>query len=224
MAVLLNDRMSSQTHISKGTRHVRLCNRTQGTEQLVTNIQPAIDGLKVKAIEISEQKDLRDSAQDDVFYNDALLDDAIRNVSDEAKLYDRKNPGRPVYQLLFPEGKYSDIVRAPFARELNLAEQIAKRIENLGAEHELNSLLIPLTAAIANMRTSITNLDAEETKVKTAIADEESVQAELRKQYEFNYHDAAKMFGKKYADRLFPKSAHKAKAKEEAELPTEQSE
>ncbi|WP_320017780.1 hypothetical protein [Labilibaculum manganireducens] len=224
MAVLLNERMSSQTHISKGMRHVRLCKRTQGTEQLVANIQPAIDGLKVKAIEISEQKELRDSAQDDVFYNDALLDDAIRNVSDEAKLYDRKNPGRPVYQVLFPGGKYSDIVRAPFAKELNLAEQIAQRIGNLGAEHELNSLLIPLTTAIANVRTSITNLDAEETKVKTAIADEESVKAELRKQYEFNYHDAAKMFGKKYADRLFPKTAAKSKVKEEAVLSTEQSE
>ncbi|WP_421920614.1 hypothetical protein [Marinifilum sp.] len=217
MATLLNDNMSSQTQISKGTRHVRLCNRTQGAEQLVANIQPAIDSLKAKKLETEKQKDLRDAAQDDVIYNDAILDDAIRNISDEAKLYDRKNPGRPVYLLLFPDGKYSDIVRAAHNKEVQLAEQLAKRIVNLGAEHGLNSCLEPLNTAIANVRTSIGNLETQDTNVKTAIADEEGAQAELRKQYEFNFHDAAKMFGKKYADRLFPKTATKVK-KEENEM------
>lgn len=224
MATLLNDNMSSQTHLSKGTRHVRLCNRTQGADQLVTNIQPSIDALKAKKLETEKQKELRDAAEDDVIYNDALLDDAIRNVSDEVKLFDRKNPGRSVYQLLFPDGKYSDIVRAPIAKEVKMAEQIAKRIENLGAEHELNSCLAPLNTAIANVRTSINGLDAQDTKVKTAIADEEGAQAELRKQYEYNYHDAAKMFGKKYANRLFPKAAAKINKEEKEEEVVEQSE
>ncbi|WP_421917950.1 hypothetical protein [Marinifilum sp.] len=41
-------------------------------------------------------------------------------------------------------------------------------------------------------------------------------QAELRKQYEFNSLDAIKLFGKNYANRLFPKFASgKKKAEEE---------
>lgn len=221
MATLLNDNMSSETHLSKGNRHVRLCKRIQGAEQLIANIQPAIDDLKAKAAKTSEQKDLREAAQDDVMYNDALLDDAVRNVSDETKLFDRKNSGRLVYTLLFPDGKYSDIVRASLSKELNLAEQLAKRIENLGAEHKLNSLLSPLNTAIEGLRSSRSKLDAQETKVKMASAVEESAQAELRKQYEFNFHDAAKLFGKKYADRLFPKVSSSSKKAEDIELSVE---
>ncbi|WP_180327192.1 hypothetical protein [Labilibaculum manganireducens] len=54
------------------------------------------------------------------------------------------------------------------------------------------------------------------TRVRTGVANEEVAQANLRKQYEFNYLDAIKIFGKTFANRLLPQTVSKKKI--EAEL------
>lgn len=215
MTKLLNDKMSSQTHMSNTNRHIRLCNQTQGAEQLATAITPKLTNLKEKNAATLAAKENRDAAYDVLVYKDAVLDDTIRNISDSAKQYDRRNPGRPIYNLLFPDGKYSDIVRAPFTKEVGLAIQISERLTSLGAEHELNANVALLTTAIANVQTAIKNLADEDNKVKVELAKEELAQVDLRKQYEYNYHDAVKLFGKKFADRLFPKTTSKPKEVEE---------
>lgn len=217
MAKLLNDRMSSQVHISNANRHARLCKQTKGAEQLAEAIASKISNLKAKNAATIAQKENRDAAYDDVVYKDASLDDAIRNIADSIKQYDRNNPGRPVYTIIFPSGKYSGIVRASFGKELGMSEQIATRLKSLGEGHDLYAKVEILSAAIANVRKGLNKLDEEELKVKTVHAKEELAQADLRKQYEFNYLDAAKLFGKKFADRLFPKSVSKAKVKVEIE-------
>ncbi|MBL4560594.1 MAG: hypothetical protein JKX79_06370 [Labilibaculum sp.] len=48
-------------------------------------------------------------------------------------------------------------------------------------------------------------------KCWVGFVDEEMVQADLCKQYEFNYQDAVKIFGNPFANRLFPKQAGKKK-------------
>ncbi|WP_321295709.1 hypothetical protein [Marinifilum fragile] len=215
MAKLLNDKMSSQTHMSNTNRHIRLCNQTQGAEQLSKAIAPKVSSLKEKNLATLAAKENRDAAYDILVYKDAVLDDTIRNISDSAKQYDRRNPGRPIYNLLFPDGKYSDIVRAPFTKEVGLAIQLSERLTSLGAEHELNANVALLTTAITDVQTAIKNLADEDNKVKVELAKEELAQVDLRKQYEYNYHDAVKLFGKKFADRLFPKTASKPKEVEE---------
>ncbi|MCT4603806.1 MAG: hypothetical protein N4A59_13025 [Marinifilum sp.] len=215
MAKLLNDKMSSQTHMSNSNRHIRLCNQTQGAEDLSKAIAPKVSSLKEKNAATLAAKENRDAAYDILVYKDAVLDDIIRNISDSAKQYDRRNPGRPIYNLLFPDGKFSDIVRAPFTKEVGLAIQISERLTSLGAEHELYANVALLTSAITDVQTAIKNLADEDNKVKVAVAKEELAQADLRKQYEYNYHDAVKLFGKKFADRLFPKTAPKPKIEEE---------
>jgi hypothetical protein len=215
MATLLNDKMSSQTHMSNTNRHIRLCNQTQGAEQLSKAIAPKVSSLKEKVALTLAAKENRDAAYDVLIYKDAVLDDTIRNISDSAKQYDRRNPGRPTYNLLFPDGKYSDIVRAPFKKEVGMAIQLSERLTSLGAEHDLNGNVVLLTTAITDVQTALTNLSGEDNKVKIALANEELAQADLRKQYEYNYHDAVKLFGKKFADRLFPKTSSKTKELEE---------
>lgn len=215
MAKLLNDKMSSQTHMSNTNRHIRLCNQTQGAEQLSKAIAPKVSSLKEKNLATLAAKENRDAAYDILVYKDAVLDDTIRNISDSAKQYDRRNPGRPIYNLLFPDGKYSDIVRAPFTKEVGLAIQLSERLTSLGAEHELNANVALLTTAITDVQTAIKNLADEDNKVKVELAKEELAQVDLRKQYEYNYHDAVKLFGKKFADRLFPKTVSKPKEVEE---------
>ncbi|WP_282126464.1 hypothetical protein [Marinifilum flexuosum] len=215
MAKLLNDKMSSQTHMSNTNRHIRLCNQTQGAEDLSKAIALKVSSLKEKNAATLAAKENRDAAYDVLVYKDAVLDDVIRNISDSAKQYDRRNPGRPTYNLLFPDGKYSDIIRASFTKEVGLAIQLSERLTSLGAEHELNGNVAFLTSAITDVQTALTNLSNEDNKVKVAVANEELAQADLRQQYEYNYLDATKLFGKKFADRLFPKTAPKPKEVEE---------
>ena len=219
MAKLLNDKMSSQVHINNSNRHTRLCKQTKGAEGLAEAIAPKIIVLKEKRDETDKKRELYDAAHDDLMLRDAVLDDSIRNVADVAKQYDRNNPGRPVFTMLFPDGKYSDIVRAPFAKEVDKAEQIAERIKALGEEHVLAVQYAPLTRAIAEVRTAISNKQQAKTNVEMAVANEGLAQADLRKQYEFNYLDAVKLFGRKYADRLFPRTVSKAKVEEEVAAP-----
>lgn len=221
MARLLNDNMSSSTHISNAKRHVNLCRRTKGADQLVEKILPKIELLKSKKEATETQKDVRDEAFDNVVYFDAELDDTIRTIADDTKVFDRKNTGIPVYNILFPTGKYSDIVRAPFTKEIGLATQLAERIISLGESHQLYSHVEILKNSVTRLKSSIDTLEAEDLKVKTAIAQEELAQAELRMQYEHNFLDAVKVFGKKFANRLFPKSMPRAK-KEETETPVEE--
>jgi len=218
MAKLLNDGMSSQVHISNANRHVRLCKQTKGTEVLVDAMTPKISTLKEKYAATLGQKENRDAAYDSLVFNDAVLDDRIRSTSDISKQYDRDNPGRPVHKLLFPDGGYTSVLRSSYAKKANTAEEIIERIKSLGEEHQLAGQIIRLTESIAKVRSSITALQQANTNVRTAIANEEVAQANLRQQYEFNYLDAIKLFGKSFANRLFPQTVSKKKIEEDVTI------
>lgn len=215
MARKLNDSMSSEVHINNSLRHSRRCKQTKGAEILATNINPLITDLEEKQLETRKQKLARDNSYDDMIFNEGALDDQIRNTSDAVKKFDRNNPGRPIYKLIFPEGGFSNILRFSHTKKANTTNQIIERIKSLGEEHALFAQNPLLSASITKYRTSIADLQQAETQVRTAVANEEVAQASLRRQYEFNYLDAIKMFGKKFANRLFPQTVSKKKIEEE---------
>ena len=216
MAGKLNDAMSSEVHINYSIRHTRRCKQTKGAEIFVTNINPLITDLEVKNTATKKERLLQDNAYDDLIFNEGGLDDRIRTISDGAKQYDRENPGLPVHKLLFPNGGYSIILRFSILKKADAAEEIKERIKSLGQEHSLSAQITPLEESIGKVRTSLADLQQAKTKVRTAVANEEVTQANLRRQYEFNYLDAIKMFGKTFANRLFPQTVSKKKI--EAEL------
>lgn len=215
MARKLNDAMSSEVHINNSIRHSRRCKQTKGAEVLATSITPLINELDEKSIETKKQKLSRDNSYDDLIFNEGTLDDQIRNTSGAVKQFDRNNPGRPVYKLIFPEGGFSNILRFSHTKKANTAVQIVERLKSLGEEHPLFVQIPLLIAAITKQRTAIADLQQAETQVRTAVANEEVAQANLRRQYEFNHLDAIKMFGKTYANRLFPQTVSKKKIEEE---------
>lgn len=215
MARKLNDAMSSELHINNALRHSRRCKQTKGATELAGAIDPFITDLETKSIETKKEKLSHNNTYDDLIFNEGGLDDRIRTISDAAKQYDRENPGRSVHKLLFPNGGYSTILRFSIAKKTNASEEIKERVKSLGEEHALVAQVPLLTEAITNMRTSISALQQADTKVRTAVANEEVAQANLRKQYEFNYLDAIKMFGKTFANRLFPQTVSKKKIVEE---------
>jgi len=216
MARLLRDNMSTELHISYCERHVRLCQQTKGAESLVTSIQPKIENLQTQInIRLGKVKE-RYTSYDSIVLHDGNLDDSIRNLGDSAKQYDRNNPGRPVFQILFPDGKPSTITDSSYAQEPDKADQVLLRLKSLEEGHSLLSHVDALTNAIAGSRAAISAHQAAISEEKAAIAQEELAQAALREQYEFNFLDAVKLFGKNYANRLFPKpSGGKKKVTEE---------
>jgi hypothetical protein len=222
MAALLQDRMSSEAHITYAERHVRLCQQTNGAESLVSTIQPKIEQLE-NQVKIRNQKvKARYAAYDAIVLKDSILDDSIKNLADSTRQYDRSNPGRPVFNQLFPDGKPSSITDASYKKEVEKSDQLLLRLQSLGEGHSLLSHVEFLKNAIAASREAIASHQTAVNEERVAIANEEMAQAELRKQYEFNSLDATKLFGKAYANRLFPKfTNNKKKVEVEVKVETE---
>jgi len=158
MAQLLYDRHSTRTHLNIVRRHIRLCRQVKGTEALITSIEPAYSVLLEKQKATSQAAQDREVAYDDVLFNDNILDDKVRSAFDQCKQFDRDNPGRSVLQLIFTDGKFSNIVNAPLTKEPDQVAQIITRIEALGTSHQLNRLTAYLQEGIDNCRQAIGNL------------------------------------------------------------------
>jgi hypothetical protein len=206
MARLLYDRQSTETHLTFAQRHVRLCHQVNGTETLVQSILPTISALESKKNITSTKSIDRDAAHDKLVLTDSLLDDCVRTTFERARQYDRENPGRLVLTQIFPDGKFSGITSAPLDKEADLAEKLLLRIQSLGASHPLGSMVAPLQQAIQNCRAAQQSFINAITAQKSAEAEEEIAQAALRKQYELNFYEASRLFGRTLADRLFPQA------------------
>lgn len=217
MATMITDRMSTELHLHYGKRHVRLAKQTKGAEELVQAMFSPMSALSVKHEAKQKCADDRMANYDDMILYNAFLSDVIRNISDSAKQYDRNNPGRSIYTSLFPDGKTMSITSASLLKTPDMAEQVLQRLKKLGAEHPLFAYADPLSESITRVRSGFKTYQKSITNEKTAIAEEELAQADMRKQYEFNYLDAVKLFGKVFANRLFPKMSSRKK-KEEVEL------
>lgn len=204
MAQLLYEKQSTKVHLNATRRHVRLCRRTSGAEEAIAAIEPHYQALVEKQNATDEAVLNREMAYDDVYHYDDILDDEVRSCFGDCKKHDRKNPGRPVLVQLFPDGKTTTITDVSLRDEPNKVGQLISRIESLGEDHSLYSLIEGLNEGVENCRNALVAYNESITAQKTAEAQEKIAKANLRRQYEFNYLDLAKKFGKRNADRFFP--------------------
>ncbi len=204
MAQLLYEKQSTKVHLNATRRHIRLCRRATGTEEVVAAIEPFHQTLIEKQKATEEAGLNREMAHDDVYHCDNILDDDVISCYEDCKKHDRKNPGRPVLLQLFPDGKYTTITKTRLKDEPDKVGQLVSRIGALGADHPINSMVEALNTGIENCRTALSSYNQSITDEKAAQAEEDIAKANLRRQYEFNYLDLAKKFGKGHADRFFP--------------------
>ena len=214
MAKMMNNSMSSDAQITTANRHKRLCQQ-YGAEELSTAITSPIMVLEARQKASLEKRNARFTSYDFRMMLDGQLDDAIRNISAATKQFDRDNAGRPLYPVLFPEGGFTAITNASFHDELDKAQQLLQRLKSMGEGHVLLAHIETTTARIAACRTAEADFYQAVTEEKTALAEELLAKTELCKQYEFNYLDAIKLFGKTHANRLFPKSVSSKKIVEQ---------
>lgn len=111
MAQLLFDRHSATTCSDACMRHIRLLRHVKGTDDLIAAIQPSGATLKARKADTDVAAENKTAAYDFVVFNDAVLDDEVRNLSESCKQYDRDNPGRSVFTVIFPEGNITSIIK-----------------------------------------------------------------------------------------------------------------
>lgn len=204
MARMLNDNESTDRHLDSIRRHMRLCKQVKGAEKLAADIEPAYQDLLQKQAATQAKFDARQYALDDSIMRDADLDDSVRTAFERATQFDRENPGAQVLLKIFPEGTFSEITRVERTQEPDVVEQLAVRVESLGDQHSLKPLAAALRAKVEVSRAANAAYFEAIRNQKLAEADEEIAQANLRRQYEFNYLEARKMLGRAAAERLFP--------------------
>jgi hypothetical protein len=176
----------------------------KGTDDLIAAIDPFRVVLLARKNETEIAAENKTAGYDLLVLNDSLLDDKVRNLSEDCKHYDRENPGRPVHSVIFPEGNITSIIRLKMEEEPEGVDKLIKRIEALGANHPISKQIPLLQAAIENSKKVISDYQNAINTLKSVEAMEEIAKTNLIRQYELNYYEALKKFGKIYANRLFP--------------------
>lgn len=204
MAQLLYPRQSTETHLNATRRHMRLCRQNKGGEKFASRIETSYNELEEKQKLTNKAKLDKESTYDDVILCDSDLDNSIRTLFEKCKQYDRENPGRPILNQLFTDGKLSTIIYAPLENEPEMAEQLLSRLAALGANHALADQNQMIKTNIDKCKTALSAYHQAIKLQKAAEADEEISKSNLGRQYEFNYLDLVKEFGKSNANRYFP--------------------
>ena len=204
MAQLLYPRHSTDTHKNATRRHMRLCRQHKGAEKYAIAVEPLLEDLEEKNRLKEEAKLNKESAKDNVMLKDTDLDNSIRTLFDKCKAFDRDHPGRPILTQLFPDGKSSTIVFASYEEEPDMAVHLLTRLATLGPDHVLASESQKINDNIDKCRLALTAHNEAVKILKNTVANEDISKLNLEKQYEFNYLDAVKEFGKAFANRLFP--------------------
>jgi hypothetical protein len=204
MPRMLHESFSTEKHLNACWRHIRLSGRVQGADKYVVAIKPRFDSLEAaRQVTVSKIR-AREAAYDDLRMTDTDVDNMVRTAYARCEQFDRENTGRPVLPLVFPLQRYSDITKAPIMKEPDLVEELAIRMEKLGESHTLNGLSAILRQKVGEFRAAIEAFYAAIREQKTAEAEEEIAQEQLRRQYEINYLESRKDLGKATAETLFP--------------------
>jgi hypothetical protein len=205
MAQLLSSRFSAERCVNSGRRHQRLSKQVVNDETLSNQIQPVMDDCNLKLDTINQKEETREDAYDDLVLADRFLDDEIRSIFDSCKKYDRDHPAEQVLIKIFPDEKFGELVRLPYAIEISEANKLVLRLESLGAEHSLNPFVAKLNAKID---AAVNALAAQSTAIrdeKMAEAEVEIAKEALVRQFELNYLEARRKYGKATAEKLFPR-------------------
>ena len=184
---------------------------------------PSMDQVKVKIDRLNIKSEAREDAFDDQALADKFLNDTIRSIFGDCQKFDRTNPTAMVLRKIFPDEKFGEIVRLPFNTEIRAAEHMKLRLEKLGEKHPLYANVALLHKKIDAGKKAIVDKNNAIREEKMAEAEVDIDKEALIKQYENNYLDARKKYGKATAEKLFPETRSRRSLVETEELaePTE---
>lgn len=204
MAQLLASRYSVERCLGIVRRHQRLCKQVVNDTTLVSQIEPMMELCKSKEKLRKGKNEAREDAYDDLILSKKSLEDEIRSIFSSCQQYDRDHPGALTLEKIFPAGKFSNIFRLPFDRELAEVDKILLRLKGLGEEHSLFSNSSKIKLKSAAMAKALEG-HLEFVRIEKLAWTEVVISREaLIRQYEFNYFDARRKYGKSMCEKLFP--------------------
>lgn len=218
MASLITSRDSAERCINLARRHQRLTKKVVNDGELSNQMTLSMDQCKTKIDLLKQKSEAREDAYDDQALADKSLDDTIRSIFGDCKKFDRDNPAATVLSKIFPDEKFGEIVRLPFTTEISAAEQMELRLESLGAEHPLHLNVALLHGKIEEGKNAILAKNDAIRAEKMAEAEVDIDKEVLIQQYENNYLDARKKYGKHIAEKLFPETRTRRSTVETEEL------
>jgi exonuclease VII small subunit len=215
MARLLYKQDSTALHKRMARRHIRLCGQVKGGASYSQVMQVKLDNIIQKEQALYAAEELRENTYDDLVLKDSSLDDTVRTVFERTRQYDRENR-EGVSVLLFPDLTFSNIVNISFSEESKKINSLIQKLETLDATHELRPLADLLQQKVDEVNTAIAARQQAADTVRKCQVDLELARNEVRVQYEMNYLDVRKSYGKQIAESLFPKVVHR-KIKDDGE-------
>lgn len=197
----------SYTAIKEMTeQHIRLCRLVTGTEQYLVAAENSLAEFTQKNSTYEARKMDKYQSTDRVAKAYLNLDDAIRTAFENCKQYERLNEGKKILLGIFPEDKFGHICHTDRIQTLSLAKRTAVRFAELGEEH-------PLYNQAGILNTAINTCITEQNQRVQIVQELQVAKAELDLaremhifNYQANYFNAVQQFGRKNAERLFPKS------------------
>lgn len=205
MATMLSSRYSAERCMNFSRRHQRLVKQVVNDSELAGGIQKPIDKVSAKQADYEQKVEEHENAYDDMVLADRYIDDNIRSLYADCKKYDRDNPVDRILIKVFPDETYGDIIRLPFMKEINEVSNIQLRVESLGKGHAIYSYVEKIQEVISNAKKAIEENANAIRQEKLAEAEIDIAKEELIRQYEINYLDARRKYGRNLAENLFPK-------------------
>ncbi len=216
MAQRLHNKYSPGMCVTISKRHSRLCTQIPGCEQLSTAIESGIANVVQKMAQKKVAEETRDGFYDLIAFHDSELDNKIRIAASRSKDYDLENPSSRTYETIFPQDT-TQIIRTNALQEPAEVMKVVSRIQTLGSSHPLYSQAKILTEAADKVNEIAAQYLDSINKVGAADAELQIAKADLIRQYLSNMFEAEKLFGRKMADRLFPRMVRKSSSEEETE-------
>ncbi len=216
MAQRLHQSHSPGLCIRSGKRHVRLCTQAKGGEVLSAAISGLIAVAEEKASRKRTAEDARDGYYDMLIFHDAELDNRVRTTASRCKEYDRENPTAHLYATIFPEDT-SAIIQVNPMNEPAEVKKVITRLQSLGSAHPLFQMADYLTEAVEKVNEIVPKYLDSVSQVGTTDAELQIAKADLIRQYLHNMFEAEKMFGRNYADKLFPRLSRKSSKEDESD-------
>jgi hypothetical protein len=180
-----------------------------------------MDDCKSKSELLVQKSEVKENAYDDMVLSDRILDDEIRSTFEGCKKYDRDHPAEQVLTKIFSDKKFGEMVRLPYPAEISEANKLVLRLESLGAEHSLNPSVANLNAKIDAAANALTAQSTTIRDEKMAEAEVDIAKEALVRQYELNYLDARRKYGKTTAEKLFPRTQSRNTSVEPDETATD---
>lgn len=218
MARRLQNQYSPGLCVRYSKRHTRINAQVAGTETLTSAIVPLIAATEEKIAAKKTAEDTRDSNYDLLMFADGELDNKVRDTAAACKEYDRNNPGARTYETVFPENT-KPIIDANPADEPAEVTKVVSRLQSLGSNHVLAAFIPSLTESAEKVSEYSNKYLTAISQVGKADADLQIAKANLIRQYTFNMFEAEKMFGRKYASRLFPKIINTPESDDDEDKP-----